>query len=118
MFRERSYAVGVFLMTVVGFVLYGSMVLLPVMLQTLLGYPPMQAGIAMAPRGIGSFCMMPIVGILTGKIDPRKLLATGLFGRRPDDVVAGAPEPAGGLLGRVLAAADPGARRWRCSSCR
>ena len=78
-FRERSYAVGVFLMTVVGFVLYGSMVLLPVMLQTLLGYPPLQAGIAMAPRGIGSFCMMPIVGILTGKIDPRKLLATGLF---------------------------------------
>jgi DHA2 family multidrug resistance protein len=38
-FRERSYAVGVFLMTVVGFVLYGSMVLLPIMLQTLLGYP-------------------------------------------------------------------------------
>ena len=77
-FRERSYAVGVFLMTNVGFVLYGSMVLLPVMLQTLLGYPPMQAGIAMAPRGIGSFCMMPIVGFLTGWFDPRKLLAAGL----------------------------------------
>ena len=60
MFKERSYAVGVFLMTVVGFVLYGSMVLLPIMLQTLLGYPPLQAGIAMAPRGIGSFFMMPI----------------------------------------------------------
>src|SRR5262249_15180645 len=54
-FKARSYAVGVFLMTVVGFVLYGSMVLLPIMLQTLLGYPPLQAGIAMAPRGIGSF---------------------------------------------------------------
>ena len=35
-FKERSYAVGVFLMTVVGFVLYGSLVLLPIMLQTLL----------------------------------------------------------------------------------
>ena len=77
-FRERSYAVGVFLMTMVGFVLYGSMVLLPIMLQTLLGYPPLQAGIAMAPRGIGSFCMMPIVGLLTGRMDPRKLLASGL----------------------------------------
>ena len=43
-FKERTYAVGVFLMTVVGFVLYGSMVLLPIMLQTLLGYPPLQAG--------------------------------------------------------------------------
>jgi MFS transporter, DHA2 family, multidrug resistance protein len=78
-FRERSYAVGVFLMTVVGFVLYGSMVLLPIMLQTLLGYPSLQAGIAMSPRGIGSFFMMPITGLMTGKFDPRKLLACGLI---------------------------------------
>jgi MFS transporter, DHA2 family, multidrug resistance protein len=78
-FKERSYAVGVFLMTIVGFVLYGSMVLLPVMLQTVLGYPPLQAGIAMAPRGIGSFFMMPVIGLLTGKFDPRKLLAGGLL---------------------------------------
>jgi MFS transporter, DHA2 family, multidrug resistance protein len=77
-FKARSYAVGVFLMTVVGFVLYGSMVLLPIMLQTLLAYPPLQAGIAMAPRGIGSFFMMPITGLMTGKFDPRKLLTIGL----------------------------------------
>ncbi|MQA29975.1 MAG: DHA2 family efflux MFS transporter permease subunit [Luteitalea sp.] len=77
-FKARSYAVGVFLMTVVGFVLYGSMVLLPVMLQTLLGYPPLQAGIAMAPRGIGAFIMMPVVGLMTGRFDPRKLLTIGL----------------------------------------
>jgi DHA2 family multidrug resistance protein len=77
-FKARSYAVGVFLMTVVGFVLYGSMVLLPIMLQTLLAYPPLQAGIAMAPRGIGSFFMMPITGLMTGRFDPRKLLTLGL----------------------------------------
>jgi DHA2 family multidrug resistance protein len=78
-FKARSYAVGVFLMTIVGFVLYGSMVLLPIMLQTLLGYPPLQAGIAMAPRGIGSFFMMPLTGIMTGRFDPRKLLTVGLI---------------------------------------
>ena len=76
-FKERSYATGVFLMTMLGFVLYGSMVLLPVMLQTLLGYPAIQAGIAMAPRGMGSLVMMPIVGFLTSKVDMRKLLAVG-----------------------------------------
>jgi MFS transporter, DHA2 family, multidrug resistance protein len=76
--KERSYAVGVFLMTVVGFVLYGSMVLLPIMLQTVLGYPPLQAGIAMAPRGIGSFFMMPLTGLMTGRFDARKLLTSGL----------------------------------------
>src|SRR5215831_5892477 len=76
-FKERSYATGVFMMTTLGFVLYGSLVLLPVMLQTLLGYPSMQAGIAMAPRGVGSLIMMPIVGYLTGLMDVRKLLAVG-----------------------------------------
>jgi DHA2 family multidrug resistance protein len=77
-FKARSYAIGVFLMTIVGFVLYGSLVLLPIMLQTLLGYPPLQAGIAMAPRGVGSFFMMPITGVLTGRFDARKLLTVGL----------------------------------------
>ncbi len=47
-FKIRTYATGVLLMTTLGFVLYGSLVLLPIMLQTLLGYPSLQAGIAMA----------------------------------------------------------------------
>jgi DHA2 family multidrug resistance protein len=79
LFADRSYSVGVFLMTVLGFVLYGSLVLLPITLQTLFGYPSLEAGEAMAPRGIGSLFMMPIVGVLTSKIDARKLLALGLF---------------------------------------
>ena len=78
-FKVRSYAVGVFLMTIVGFVMYGSMVLLPIMLQTLMGYPPLQAGIALAPRGIGSFFMMPLTGMMVGRFDARKLLTAGLF---------------------------------------
>ena len=78
-FKHRSYAVGVFLMTVVGFILYGSLVLLPLMLQSLLGYSSLEAGKAMAPRGVGSLLMMPIVGILTSKTDPRRLLVLGLL---------------------------------------
>ena len=77
-FRLRSYSTGVFLMTTLGFVLYGSLVLLPIMLQTLLGYPSLQAGIAMAPRGMGSLIGMPAVGLLIGRLDPRKMVATGL----------------------------------------
>lgn len=77
-FRNRTYSTGVFLMTTLGFVLYGSLVLLPIMLQTLLGYPSLQAGIAMAPRGLGSMLGMPIVGLLIGRIDARKLVAVGL----------------------------------------
>jgi DHA2 family multidrug resistance protein len=79
-FRDRTYAAGVFLMTVLGFVLYGSMLLVPIFLQTLLGYPAVEAGIAMAPRGLGSFLMMPLVGTVLSKFDPRKVLAVGLVG--------------------------------------
>jgi len=79
-FKSRTYAAGVFLMTVLGFVLYGSLLLLPIFLQTLLGYPALDAGLAMAPRGLGSFLMMPIVGTVLGRFDPRKVLAAGLIG--------------------------------------
>jgi DHA2 family multidrug resistance protein len=67
-------------MTTLGFVLYGSLVLLPLFLQTVLGYPAIEAGVAMAPRGLGSFIAMPIVGFMTAKVDPRKLLSIGLIG--------------------------------------
>ena len=79
-FRNRTYSAGVFLMTVLGFVLYGSMLLVPVFLQTLLGYSALNAGVAMAPRGLGSFLMMPVVGTVLSKFDPRKVLAIGLLG--------------------------------------
>ena len=78
-FKIRTYSTGVFLMTTLGFVLYGSLVLLPILLQTLLGYPSLQAGIAMAPRGMGSFIGMPLIGVLIGRFDPRKMVAFGLF---------------------------------------
>jgi DHA2 family multidrug resistance protein len=78
--KNRTYSTGVFLMTMLGFVLYGSLVLLPILLQTLLGYPALQAGIAMAPRGLGSFITMPIVGAILVRFDARKMLTLGVIG--------------------------------------
>jgi DHA2 family multidrug resistance protein len=79
-FQERTYASGTVLMTLLGFVLYGSMVALPIFLQELLGYPAARAGVTMAPRGLGSFIGMPIVGVVIGRVDPRKMLGAGLIG--------------------------------------
>ncbi|HLK48850.1 MAG TPA: DHA2 family efflux MFS transporter permease subunit [Bryobacteraceae bacterium] len=79
-FKQRTYAAGVFVMTMMGFVMYGSLLLLPIFLQTLLGYPALNAGIAMAPRGLGSFLTMPLVGTVLSRFDPRKVLAIGLIG--------------------------------------
>jgi MFS transporter, DHA2 family, multidrug resistance protein len=75
--KDRTFAAGVFLITMIGFILYASLVLLPIYLQTLLGYPAYDAGLALSPRGLGSLLAMPVVGVLTSKIDARKLLIFG-----------------------------------------
>jgi MFS transporter, DHA2 family, multidrug resistance protein len=76
--KDRTFTAGVTLMTMLGFVLYASLMLLPIFLQTLLAYPALQSGLALSPRGVGSLIMMPIVGQLTNRYDPRKLIAIGL----------------------------------------
>jgi DHA2 family multidrug resistance protein len=78
-FRERTFAVGVVLITAMSFVLFGSLVLLPVFLQVLLGYPAFQAGIALMPRGYASLFATPLVGLVVGRVDPRRLLALGFL---------------------------------------
>jgi DHA2 family multidrug resistance protein len=74
---NRNFAVGTALMTVLGIVLYGTIALLPLFLQTLLGYPALQSGLAVSPRGIGSIASMIIVGRLIGRINGRYLLLFG-----------------------------------------
>ena len=74
---NRNFAVGVMLMTVMGIVLYGTIALLPLFLQTLMGYPAVQSGMAVSPRGIGSIISMIIIGRLIGKIDSRYLIMFG-----------------------------------------
>jgi len=77
--RDRSFSTGVFLISLLGFVLYSSLVLLPIFVQTLLGYPAYQAGLALSPRGVGALATTPLAGYLTSKIDPRRLLIVGLL---------------------------------------
>ncbi|MEN6355761.1 MAG: DHA2 family efflux MFS transporter permease subunit [Armatimonadota bacterium] len=77
-FKVRNFAPGVFLIFMLGIALYGSMVLLPVLLQTLLGYSALQSGLAMSPGGIGTLICMPVVGYLVGRWDVRYLIIFGL----------------------------------------
>ncbi|HXR04037.1 MAG TPA: DHA2 family efflux MFS transporter permease subunit [Verrucomicrobiae bacterium] len=75
--KSRNFAVGLMLMTVVGVILYGTTAELPLFLQTLMGYPALQSGYAMSPRGIAAFITTLIVGRLVGKIRLRWLLGFG-----------------------------------------
>ena len=76
--RDRSFSAGVFLISMLGFVLYASLVLLPLYLQTLMGYPAYNSGLALSPRGIGALLFTPLAGHLTTKTDPRRLLGVGI----------------------------------------
>jgi DHA2 family multidrug resistance protein len=76
--RYRSFAAGMVLITVLGFVLYGSLVLLPLFMQTLLGWTAVTAGIWTSPRGVATALCMPLVGYLLGKgWDARLMLIFG-----------------------------------------
>jgi DHA2 family multidrug resistance protein len=74
---DRNFSVGTLITCLYGFVLYGSTALLPLFLQTLMGYPAVDSGLAVSPRGIGSMLSMIVVGIMVRYIDSRLLLACG-----------------------------------------
>lgn len=76
--RIRNFAPGTSLIFMLGIALYGSMVLLPIFLQNLIGYSATQSGLAMSPGGIGTLVCMPLVGWLVGRRDPRYLIMFGL----------------------------------------
>ena len=78
LYRERTFATANFLMFMLGFALLGSTLLLPLFMQTLLGYTAEQAGKALSPGGFAILLMLPLVGFLLSRYDARWLMATGL----------------------------------------
>jgi len=74
---ESSFAVSIATMFLFGFVLYGSTVLLPLFMQTLLGYPAFQSGLAVSPGALAIMVLMPVVGWMVGHLDSRRMIAFG-----------------------------------------
>ena len=77
--KDRNFAISTLTMFILGFVLYGSTMALPLFLQTLLGYTAMQSGMALSPGGLVIMVMMPIVGFLLSRIEARWLVISGLL---------------------------------------
>jgi DHA2 family multidrug resistance protein len=79
-FRRTPFAAGTAIMALTGFVMYGGQTTISLWLQTLMGYPSMQAGTAMLAIGLGAACAMPLASSLTSKFDPRKVCLGGVLG--------------------------------------
>lgn len=78
MLKDRNFMLSTSTMFLLGFVLYGSTMLLPVFLQTLLGYTAMRSGLVLSPGGVVIALSMPVVGFLLSKVEARWLVIFGL----------------------------------------
>lgn len=78
--KNRNLAVGCALVAILGALLYGTIAVLPLFMQNLLGYTAFDAGLALSPRGVGAFLATVLVGRLVGKISNRVLITIGFVG--------------------------------------
>ena len=78
-FKNRNFALGCLVGGSVGMVSFAGIPILTLMIQQLLGYPALAAGIISLPRGLGTLVGMIVVGQLVVRHDPRIFLLTGLL---------------------------------------
>jgi DHA2 family multidrug resistance protein len=80
LFGQAPFAAGTLVMALQSFVMYGSQVTISIWLQTLMGYPSVQAGVAMVAMGLGAALAMPIAAFLVARFDPRQVFVGGVLG--------------------------------------
>ena len=77
LFRDRNFSIGLIFIFNVGVILFATMALLPPLLQNLLGYPVIDIGFLLVPRGVGTLIAMITVGRLSRRVDPRHMILVG-----------------------------------------
>jgi DHA2 family multidrug resistance protein len=75
--RNLPLSVGSGMGLVFGITLFGTTFLLPELLQQVLGYPAFETGLVLLPRAISLLILMPVVGWLYNRVDPRVLIGFG-----------------------------------------
>jgi MFS transporter, DHA2 family, multidrug resistance protein len=78
LFRNLQLSVGSAIGSELGFILFGSVFLMPQFTQDLLGYSAYQAGLVTLPRALTMFMLMPLVGRLYNRVNPRLMTGAGL----------------------------------------
>jgi DHA2 family multidrug resistance protein len=78
--KDRNFLAGLLAITAYGVTLFGTIALLPLLTQRLMGYPAMSAGMLFIPRAVASAIALSITGnYLMHYIDPRILVAVGII---------------------------------------
>ena len=79
LFRNLNFLQANAMMFVLGVVLFASLVMLPLFLQSLLGYTAESAGLVLSGGGLLLLFMMPLIGIMASKVQARYMIAFGWF---------------------------------------
>jgi DHA2 family multidrug resistance protein len=79
LFRDRSFLFTNVMMFSTLFILQSTTVLLPQFVQQILPYDATHAGLILMPGGFLLMAMMPVIGFLVKKIQPKYLIATGFL---------------------------------------
>ncbi len=79
LFKDRNFVIALGLVCLAGILILATMVLLPPMLQNLMGYPVIETGIVLAPRGVGTMLAMIFMGRYVNKIDGRLVILVALL---------------------------------------
>ena len=79
LFRDRNFLVAIFFMLIFGGMVTLPVVLIPLMLQQVQGFPVVDAGMLMLSRGVGSMLSLLLAGTVLTRFDPRVLLAGGFL---------------------------------------
>jgi DHA2 family multidrug resistance protein len=77
--KNPNFAVACALMLTLGISLFGTTVLIPQFVQSLLGYTAQKAGEVLSPGGFAILVLMPLVGFLVSRVDARYLIASGFI---------------------------------------
>jgi len=78
LFKDRDFALGNIVLFIFGLGMFGSIFLLPLYLQSSLGYTPLQAGMIFLPMGILTAIASPISGIISDRFGARTPIIIGL----------------------------------------
>ena len=78
LFKRANFAISNVFMLLVGLILLGTTQFIPQLLQEVLGYTSTQAGEALTMGGIATIVIMPVAGMLSGKVDARYLITIAM----------------------------------------
>jgi DHA2 family multidrug resistance protein len=79
LFADRNFSVGSLITVVLGVLVFGALPLIGIMMQQLLGYPVLLAGLVLAPRGLATIAAMMVAGRLIGRVDSRVPVLLGVI---------------------------------------